>query len=193
MVIKEGSLGGERIDGQGAERDFLFGFDGNDAIKGLAGDDVLFGGNGNDNLQGGTGADLIDGGSDDDILRGQAGNDTLTGGLGNDDLRDDLGNDLLIGGLGADTLEGGRGTNQLFGGAGADVFLGKRGGQFTILDFEDGTDKISLKGLNLNIDDLDIQDNGTSVNILEDSTNQLLGTVDNADPGNFDAIDFIFT
>jgi Ca2+-binding RTX toxin-like protein len=116
------------------------------------------------------------------------------GGLGKDNLKDDLGNDLLIGGLGDDILEGGRGNNQLFGGAGADVFLGKRGGQFQILDFTDGTDQISLKGLGLNIDALDIQDNpnGTSVDIFEDSTNTLLGTVDNADATNFDAGDFIF-
>jgi Ca2+-binding RTX toxin-like protein len=189
MAIKEGSLGGDKIDGQGAERDFLFGFDGNDTIKGLAGDDVLLGGNGLDSLDGGSGNDLIDGGSGNDTLRGQAGDDTLTGGLGSDNLKDDVGNDLLIGGFGADTLEGGSGNNKLFGGAGADVFLAQRSGQFTILDFENNTDKILLQGSRFDFLDLDIQDNGTSVNIFEYSN--LLGTVDNANVSDLDATDFI--
>jgi Ca2+-binding RTX toxin-like protein len=134
----------------GAGDDLIYGNDGNDIISGnlgddfisgAAGDDALGGGAGFDQLVGGSGNDVLDGGQDDDLLNGQDGSDILLGDLGNDVLQGGGGNDLLQGGLGQDTL---------FGGQGADIYrwtkahLGLAEAD-QILDFEQGTDKLSIQ------------------------------------------------
>ncbi len=53
----------------------------------------LFGFLGNDILKGEDGSDIIDGGSGDDDIKGFGGNDTIVGGTGNDILRGDSGDD----------------------------------------------------------------------------------------------------
>lgn len=55
--------------------DDLFGNDGEDAIRGRAGNDRLFGGAGDDVIRGGRGADILQGGSGDDVLFGGKGRD----------------------------------------------------------------------------------------------------------------------
>jgi Ca2+-binding RTX toxin-like protein len=77
----------------GEDRVYIFGYGGNDTLRGSSGDDsinggplddTLIGGGGNDILLGTTGNDLLQGSTDDDTLVGGAGNDNLYGGGGND-------------------------------------------------------------------------------------------------------------
>lgn len=118
-------------------------------IKGTEGDDVLKGTQwqwwnisdyfypeGNDIIYGLGGNDYIDGRFGDDLLFGGTGNDTLKGGSGNDVLKGEEGDDLLNGESGNDLLRGGEG-NDLF------VFK-KHSGKDTILDFEQGHDRIEI-------------------------------------------------
>lgn len=120
-------------------RDWIWGDDNDNVIKGLAGNDILEGGAGADTLNGGDGWDYArylrsdegvtinlatgvntGGHAEGDTLIsieaivGSNYNDSITGGASNDYLKGELGDDILAGGAGLDTL---------FGGAGADTFL----------------------------------------------------------------------
>jgi len=77
--------------------------------------------NGDDNLRGGAGNDVLDGLGGNDSLRGDAGLDTLDGSAGHDLIFGDDGNDSLSGGAGADTLVGGAGSDRLNGGDGTEM------------------------------------------------------------------------
>lgn len=112
-----------------ADKDRLYGKDGNDTLIGLDGDDMLGGGNDDDDLQGGAGEDSLfggagndslSGGDDADLLGGGQGDDTLDGGAGNDKLWASAGNDVVRGGEGADTIGGASGDDSIEGGAGDD-------------------------------------------------------------------------
>jgi serralysin len=107
-----------------------------------------------ENAIGGRGADTITGNSadneltglkDGDKLYGHDGNDTLYGGAGRDVLWGHAGNDQLFGGSDDDRLIGGYGDDILTGGAGKDTFIfsGETGAD-TIVDFRDGSDKLSI-------------------------------------------------
>ena len=120
---------------------------------GLRGDDVMFGTDEAEVLFGGADDDFIAGGAGDDFLGGSNGNDTVIGGAGNDTVRgggrDDMGDDLLAGCEGDDTIVAGNGNDTMIGGEGADTFVfevGNLQGVDTILDFEDGTDRIRVRG-----------------------------------------------
>ena len=100
------------------------------AIYGYSGDDVLKGSEGNDSIDGGAGIDTLFGNGGDDYITGSAENDTLYGGAGNDDLRGGTENDTLYGEEGNDYLDwheywwgyGDFGQEAMFGGAGDDYF-----------------------------------------------------------------------
>ena len=80
-------------------------------------------------------------------LAGGGGNDTLIGGTGRDALFGDQGRDVLVGGKGADFLDGGDGYDTLIGGQGKDRFDfdgGLVNNVDTVVDFQDGIDKIGL-------------------------------------------------
>jgi Ca2+-binding RTX toxin-like protein len=70
--------------------------DGDDRIRGFAGDDVLEGGAGDDELAGFFGDDVLRGGPGADRLWGEWGADTLEGGPGPDRLAGGHGNDLYL-------------------------------------------------------------------------------------------------
>ncbi len=102
--------------------------EGNDELYGYTGDDTIKGGDGYDTLYGLAGADLLEGGMDDDLLHGGSGNDILEGGEGND---------RLYGGDGDDTLEGGENYDTLVGGNGADTYrFGLGSGQDEIYNYD---------------------------------------------------------
>lgn len=110
-----GGAGADTIEG-GTGNDRLIGGGGDDTIYGVtagapnsssADRDVMFGGNGNDTLVAGAGNDVVNGGN---------GNDSLVGNDGNDSLFGSFGNDTLNGGTGADTLNGYSGTDTGDGG-----------------------------------------------------------------------------
>ncbi|WP_201838981.1 CAP domain-containing protein [Microvirga zambiensis] len=121
-------------------------------------------------LNGTSGANVINGFGGNDKLYGKAGNDRLHGGAGNDKLYGDSGNDRLYGDAGRDTLVGGTGNDTLTGGTGADrfVFSGKWG-KDKITDFQNGSDRIDLRGNALSFDKLGIsQVNGDSDGRIDD-------------------------
>ncbi len=62
----------------------LFGYAGNDGLRGNGANDFLYGGDGNDSLWGWEGNDYLVGDDGNDRLFGGPGNDTMTGGAGND-------------------------------------------------------------------------------------------------------------
>ncbi len=124
---------------------YLRGTPNGEQLLGLGGKDQLFGKKGNDTLIGGSGKDRLYGGG---------GNDSLIGGRGKDYLYGEDENDSLIGGYGNDTI---------YGGENADIFVLKQGhDRDTIIDFEDGTDKIGLAG-SLSFNDLQIVPQGRNV------------------------------
>ena len=111
---------------------------GNDWINGLVNNDVIYLGTGNDMGHGGSGNDSLFAGDGNDLLFGSDGNDVLSG---------DSGSDRLYGGAGFDRLTGGFGSDLLSGGTGRDTFVfGTGSGTDTIIDFENGIDRIQMIG-----------------------------------------------
>lgn len=126
--------------------DYFFGDDGNDLLRGWAGDDFLYGGNGSDRIEGGTATDSLDGDTGNDSLFGGAGADYLDGGDGRDLMEGSDGNDYLFGGAGADMMRGGRGSDVFIYEAVTDSLLG-RANRDQILDFDTLRDTIDLRNL----------------------------------------------
>ena len=139
--------------------DRLYGTRSNDTLKALKGDDDIYGDAGNDRLFAGSGNDHANGGAGNDVIFTGVGNDIAYGGTGNDRVFAGVGNDTVFGGAGHDTLHGGDGDdrlsggagggNKLWGGAGADVFVispSQHLARDRVMDFQAGTDKISLSG-----------------------------------------------
>jgi hypothetical protein len=134
-----------------AGKDVIDGTPDRDRINGSDGNDILNGNDGNDKLLGGKGRDRLIGGD---------GNDTLNGGDGNDTLLGEKGRDRLFGGKGNDVLDGGIGNDKLVGGSDRDIFvIARTTGVDTIVDFEDGIDRIGLSG-KLSFEDLTIAQDG---------------------------------
>lgn len=127
----------EWIDAEGArdifEEQFAFA---SETIRLGRGADARDAGLGNDTVFGGSGNDSVEGGADADRLLGNAGADTLDGGDQDDRLIGGAGDDLLTGGLGADLF----------------VYRQLSLGKDVIADFEDGIDRIDLRGSGLDMD-----------------------------------------
>ncbi|WP_322893664.1 MULTISPECIES: Hint domain-containing protein [unclassified Yoonia] len=164
--------------------DYIRGHAGDDRIWARAGDDVVYGGAGNDHLSGEFGNDTLYGGIGDDILEGDEGNDTLYGGTGadklyggadndklygedgNDELYGGAGNDELFGGTGNDTLDGGAGTNTLTGGGDRDSFVYTAGSTTTITDFNADPDDTVGDGDRTTNDFVDLSQNYATIKSL---------------------------
>ena len=83
-------------------------------------------------------------------LRGRDGNDRISGNGGEDRLIGDKGNDTLDAGSGNDRLKGGAGDDLLTGGSGNDRFVfDLRGGDDTVTDFGNGTDRLDFTNFGL--------------------------------------------
>jgi len=127
--------------------DVLYGWDQNDAMRGLGGNDILYGRGGNDILQGNVGNDTIYGGQGGDTLDGGAGNDTIYGGAAV--------NDYLWGVLSIyDTANGN------------DTYLFGRGsGQDTIIDRDRAPENIDtiLLGSDISPSDVLLQRSGDNL------------------------------
>jgi parallel beta-helix repeat protein len=213
----EGTIGNDNLTDT-AVNDLLLGRAGNDTVQALAGNDVvrgedgndqLYGGDGDDQVRGDNGDDQISGEAGNDLLLGNAGNDQIDGGIGNDQLRGDNGNDTLNGNLGVDTLLGGNGVDillggdgddllnggknddQLTGGAGSDTFVLASGqGKDTLVDFEDGVDRIGLSG-GLLFGQLTFTGQGNDSLINITNTGELLATLSNVNSSLLTSTDFV--
>lgn len=89
----------------------IIGTNGDDNLKGSAGNDLIFARDGNDTVDGGAGSDCIVGGEGNDTLSGGTGDDVILGGNGDDNLSGSSGNDSLFGGSGINNLNGGSGMD----------------------------------------------------------------------------------
>lgn len=158
--------GNDVVDG-GAGDDLIFGSDGagNDSYKGGLGIDTIEYSNLvssiNVNLSRGmaTGGAInsdrlynienIIAGDGDDTLSGSTSANYLYGELGDDRIDASSGNDFVFGGVGDDSLNGGLGVDELTGGGGYDAFIFNAklsaSNADSILDFEDGVDRINLE------------------------------------------------
>jgi hypothetical protein len=151
-------------------------------VMGGRGRDVLDGLDGDDLVRGGNGADVVSGGADDQVEGGRGSDDLFgddaTGSSGDRDAGHDVllgerGDDRLTGGGEDDTLIGGRGDDRLAGGEGADAFVfdQRRFGDDGVADFASGEEVIDLRGLGLDLGQIDTNgdgvidadDDGTSV------------------------------
>jgi len=130
-----------------------------DNIQATNDNDILLGNSTSTSIQGLEGNDELTGGGNNDYFRGNSGNDILKGNDGDDTLIGGTGFDSLFGGAGVDILQGDNGNNQLRGGADADIFILMKTNQTTdtILDFEDGIDRILL-GNGSRFNDLTVED-----------------------------------
>ncbi len=160
IAVDQAVVQAKPIDLLGSSGDDVYGgsvFD--DRFVGRAGDDVLLTGAGADTLLGGRGADVLTAGEGDDRLFGGSGGDVLDGEAGED------------------IVAGGRGDDVLTGGADADVFaFGRRGGTDTVTDFEDGLDRLLVRGTS-SIEDLAVSEDdlGNAVVSARGLTVTLLG------------------
>lgn len=145
------------------------------------------------------GNDSITGNRYADRINAQAGNDTITGNAGNDYLAGSAGNDRLLGGSGTDTLSGGSGNDRLVGSSGADRLAGGSGadrfvfgnsnGTDSILDFQNGIDKIEVAGSTSSFRQIRVYDRGADAEIRFDNN---VVTLKNIDHRIIDASDFVF-
>jgi serralysin len=145
----------------------------NTVINGLGGSDVLNGGAGNDRLLGGLGLDTLIGGDGADTLVGATSADNLSGGAGSDSLDGGAGNDMLRGGLNADKF----------------VF-NAGGGTDTILDFQNGSDRIEIESGATSFANLSVAQVGDDVRVVFGTTTILIANMDRVD---ITAADFLFT
>ena len=201
--LLSGSLSNNTLHG-GKGDDSLRKDAGDDVLKGGQGENLLYGGLGNDTLHGGKGDDSLFGDAGDDFLKGGQGENLLYGGLGNDTLHGGKGDDSLFGDAGDDFLKGGQGENLLYGGLGNDTLHGGEGEDLfilrndgsvdSILDFEQGQDKIELLS-NLQFTDLTItqgsNSNHNDVLIRLADNNQLLAIIHHHNINDLAITDFI--
>jgi Ca2+-binding RTX toxin-like protein len=147
---------------------------------------AIIGTAGANTLNGTSAADTLKGLGGKDILYGRAGNDYLLGGAGNDRLFGQSGADRLNGGAGADKLSGGAGADRLIGGTGSDTFIFKgRWGNDRIDDFQNGFDKIDLRGNGLTFASLkigmaDIDKDGIYDDVVIEAHGQSIGVLNTA-------------
>lgn len=91
------------------------------------------------------------------VVTPPAGQSTIVGTSRGERLTGTAGDDVLKGLGGRDYLDGGTGDDTLIGGSGRDTFVFRGDfGHDTIADFQNGLDRIDLRGMGLTFDDLAI-------------------------------------
>ncbi len=164
---------GNNVLGGGAGDDVIYAGPGNDILWGGAGADRMHGGPGDDIYHVGDAGDVVLEGADigtDEVRSNVSFNLnahsqyleilTLTG-TGDIDGTGNSQDNLICGNAGQNRLDGGLGNDLLEGGAGADTFVFRSGcGADTILDFEDGADRIAVLSGASAFGDLDIAASG---------------------------------
>lgn len=159
-------------------------------INGTSGNDIITGGAEATVINGGAGNDILNGADGNDKLYGSTGLDKLLGGAGADQLFGGAGNDALSGGAGNDRLEGQDGNDLLRGGLGNDQFVFRTTSNTdTILDFQDGADKIRILGGPSSIAGLAISQSGDDVLV---KFGAVTIHIDNLLRSDLSAADFLF-
>ena len=146
----------------GSGDDVLMGCEGDDILMGGEGDDVLLGGDGNDILFGGSGLNHIEGGDCDDVVYSGTGDDYIIFTRGNDTV-------VLMPGFGNDVLEGFKVDSS---GSGSRHRI-----DVSAYDFD--SDALGRDIL------LIYTDEGTTVQIGNDSLLLVMVDIDEIDKGNF--------
>ena len=212
----------ENLEGSLTRRDILvgnniinriFGNGGIDSIRGEGGNDFIDGGTGGDSLNAGAGVDTvsyensatgvtIDLNVAAQTSGGDAAGDNLNffenvnGSSSADSIKGNYQSNRLVGGAGADTLNGGTGSDYLTGGADADTFRfsDMSFGADTILDWQDGLDKISVAPvLESSFAGLTFTGNGTTQVIVRGFNGTGSAITVKADAAfTLDATDFLF-
>lgn len=166
----------------------IFGLDGNDFVRASRFDDLIGGGSGNDVIFGSAGTDTIYGGAGNDYLGGVIGDgDSVEGGRGNDYLYSRGEGDILRGGwtpLPHET-DGFDGERDTF------IFNPRSNGTATIMDFENGTDRIDVSKVVGDFGDVEIVSagNGSDATVLAGDLTVIIRNVDAREIG---AEDFIW-
>ena len=190
----------------------LLGGGGNDSIRGEGGNDSISGGAGADSLNGGAGIDTVFYGSSAagvtidlnvaaQVSGGDGNGDTLyffeniAGSAFVDILRGNTLANRITGGIGADTLNGREGSDYLTGGSDGDSFRFDVSalGVDTIVDWQDGVDKISIGALvETSFAGLTFQDQGTTRVIIRGFNGSGAIAVESNAAFTLDAGDFVF-
>jgi Ca2+-binding RTX toxin-like protein len=195
-----GSTIGDNIS-SGSGDDNLFGADGADTLRGFAGNDIIDGGNGSDTADY-TGATSLAYINISSVSQTAGGNTVLAGtaldGLGFTDtlisienIKGSGMNDTIWGSDSANTIEGGSGWDTIWGGLGADWFTSRiGGGNDTIKDYVDGTDKLRLLDTGASFGSLTFADtaNGATVTL----SGSVLFTLTGINKSVLDSSDFLF-
>ena len=192
-----GGTGNDMIAAGTGEFDFdqLFGDAGDDTISLQNSSGSAFGGDGDDLL---IGSDLPFGFDD---LHGDAGNDELRAGASGSELLGGSGADRLVSGAGDDLLDGGRDetTSELDGAEDLFVYTGagrwsEEGSFFgdTMSGFDDGIDRIDLRGSGLQFSDLVIDNDGDFGPTVTSERGQITLSVFFPDEVVLDESDFVF-
>ncbi|MFW2830740.1 calcium-binding protein [Sphingomonas sp. ID0503] len=218
-----GNAASNQFDGR-AGNDTLIGRDGTDTLLGGSGNDLLDGGAGKDSIDGGTGTDTLtyagaSGAVRADLQNGYYNNkgdaagdkirnvENLIGSDFGDSLRGNNvanridggeGADFLHGRGGNDTLVAGDGIDELTGGSGKDLFV-LIGSSFeetdTVIDFENGIDKVDLTGVSGAFEDIvtdqDDVDGDGQIDDLTVTYGQWTFNLLNASAEKIDRADFI--
>jgi RTX calcium-binding nonapeptide repeat (4 copies) len=212
----------ENLEGSLTKRDILIGNIVANRIIGNGGVDTIQGGDGNDFIDGGTGGDSLSAGAGIDtvsyekstagvtvnlnvalqVSAGDANGDSLfffenvIGSNGVDTITGNIVSNRITGGAGADTLNGALGSDYLTGGADADTFRFSdlSFGSDTIMDWQDGVDKISIAlPLETSFAGLTFTGNGTASVIVKGFNGSGSSLTVKADAAfTLDAGDFVF-
>lgn len=159
-------------------------------LNGSTSSDRIVGGTGNTVINAGLGNDWADGGLGNDMLFGSTGNDSLYGNAGSDLLYGGVGNDYLSGGTEGDKLDAGAGNDVLRGGAGSDQFIFRTTSNAdSIVDFQDGADRIRIIGGPTSMSGLQLTQVGEDVRVSFGTVTIL---VDNITKAELTTADFLF-
>jgi len=202
-------LGGQDRNGFGNGLDnFLLGNSGDNRLEGKGGNDFFRGSQGADSFFGGAGQDVVEYGDslhgvtiNLDANKAKGSNATGDHFAGIEDIVGSNFDDRLIGNDAKNILTGFLGDDILTGGKGRDTFeifgiLGQ-GGNDTITDFEDGKDKIDLRGV-AGADSFDLikefitEKKGNTIIDLDSFSEDQQLVIEGKEASGFGAPDFIF-
>jgi PKD repeat protein len=131
----------------------VFGGNGNDTIRGGAGNNYIYEGNGNDWISPRGNTNYISVGNGNDTILASGQNDTIIAGNGNDSINGGSANDSIVAGNGNDSILGGAGNDTIVAGTGKDsIASGKGNNRLTVANGPSiiypgtGSNYISLAG-----------------------------------------------